>query len=634
MANIWHYHWTEPTTQVQRRMEIFFPGSIGDDPQTLNDNAVVGIETGYGMKDWPHGLATPTGVTLTFAMNNIPTELAQVLQGGGYDISDGTSLAFNGDLDIAYQLDPGPILAGPVIDVFRTEDAGVTWVRSFMGCIDIGSKRLPDDATDTLKVDVVTITQAVLKSITLDNLRDALYLWAQSRVAVASTDVETRTCVLDWLWYADYAGTNRWWYIAHVVKGDNGDQEPASTFWGVDREKFAERLYQYMKEVFVWYAGAFVNAGSTYTDDVSGNLLALRNGFRKQRYDTSVLPGDEISDRIYNLLFITNDDFATAELNYSAFDELRASYPSLYDLIVDLCDEAPYVTSLTVGGDDSEFVLSLNKSEIGYGATSVDVQEKTSAYTIEQANYVCQTASASTEYTIDNDTPNVDATIQAGRNDAGRTIVVVTNTSPVAIEKFRVGVDGVRDAFSIGRIWGTTPVRFARTIEYSAKPRLWGYYYMENPSNSPNAFAGGPVPNMGTPGAQFIRCHTWLPILNATVPSTADHEKPSGDARNPEQATWGEYLAGADQLLWSPLRLIAERYNAEFGDPSGSKFTCTVELRHLPVDAAFIPNLFTLVFDRSVVKAWSFGCPTVWYPVSVKCDLIKGTAEIECWGKL
>lgn len=603
---MYRYEWVGPNTGREYRLDFYTGGAteLEDYPlgaTMLNADAISGIDGWeWDIGDWPVGMVSPLRRKVTFRAQNIPSTMQAWIR-------TTTTIAIDIDDDISVNVDVG------MLSIFWAEDSGGVLRIASVGIMDVGQDVTPDLKTGALTVEFTDVVQAAGKALRWEAIREADIAWARDNHV-------NRRGLYERLWRHG-SGNNEWAYVGHVAPRNTSLGEDGSRFWFVTRDGLYARWQGYMLALI---------RGMTRLPDATFvlPLAAMRAGFRKQSY-VSETPGAALANEsIYIFFAVTSHDNADATVNFTWHDEIKQ--PCFWDWLVDYADEVYYPVALTYTGQSVPNIAVVHPPVLDE-TTAVDYTHRASDVKPSLRTKVLLMATGSTENGVRDDYSSAEAPTrdgQGGRNDRNDTIVVVTRSSPVICDYIRATDQNSRHAQATGLQYSATiddkDPRAVGYVAYQYYPRFGGYYYFERPSSSIWA----------TEIEMPIRCHSWTPIDNPTVPTFGPASQPSIPFDTVDGKAIGvKAWAIADQQTWGILNDIAKAHLSTFGNRNGSKlaFTCDI------TDLAWRPLLHAVTFDLTAHNAiggtWLDGAPDTWHATKATMDMLNERMTVECYGQ-
>lgn len=584
MPDIYRYEWTGNRTGYKYRMDISEPSAsaIPGSPTvtTLGDDAIKALSVGWEFDKIPTSPAAPTKLKATFAVDRIPSALTAAL------IADPTtlSLTWNQDLSALYQQST-PLETGVCVALYASDPTlSPTFKLIHLAVQDVDQRCEPSLEDDTIEVEFVDAWQAASKGLSMEQVRDADWLWMTS----GSSGYVPRLGAWDVL-YSD-SGTPAGY--AHMCA--NSDQ-----YWFVTRDSFWDRW-----ELHVESAMALITRRAV-TLSQRAAMTAGIGSLREQKHTTDPSPSGT-SSTPYVMPFIKGGPtLGPHTIQASMHDELARNYPSLYDVLIDTLGQFVRPSSVQYAGGagtETATVRSWAALSTNLSPSTVDWSESIRSAKPSRKDVRVRLAETSWEFARGDDYDKQTAGI-AGRNDNGQTIPVVWNWSP------RVGTELKNGVLSglLGSGLGFT--------QFDYEPPWFQFFYLSD--------AGGLLSS-----TQFIRFASWWPGDGSSAP-TLTH-------------TWAwddiEASAIADQQATGMMRQGADYMLATFG-VAAWKLDGVVESAmampwhndRLAVDP-YQSYDYEITADLTAVRTWLSTAPTIWYVVSANEDLIAETVEVSLYG--
>ena len=582
MADIYRYEFTDKDGE-QWRLDFSEPGSaLGGSPtvEVMKHDAIRGITSSWEWDKWPVGLATPTRFEFVFTVASLPTALRDEL----LQVPSLLTLTLNSTLPGADQVDV-TVRCRVCVALYRW--TGGTWNMRWMGTQDVGATVSPElsesGAGDTLTVEMVDAWQEAAKGLTLPDVRDAdfknvkyntTYTSRQGVASVLFTEGGVWKGVLNGVW-----GVALWGVLRNTLY----------TLW---QTHLADAMTLIMRR--------------TVTLDMVTALEAQRLLPRQQRYvKNEPWPSAMLILQPSLIPFLVDG----TSLTYSMHDELARNYPSMYDLLVDMLGEGARSSAVYYDGAANCYVASWQTMTRAVSPTVVDIAPRARNTKVTLNDRVMTAAIASSELRQSADYDRIEQTLQAGRNDEGLTVPIVTTTSPSALE----AKGGTAVRFVAAQM--TMPASAHDHMIGNFYPDLLGLYYLST--------AGGAFST-----SQFIRCASWWPGDGSTAPTAATYEWTN------EPHKWAG-SALADQQETGVMYQIATYLYTTFGTTPGSTLACTLRANEIPDMrlSAYTMHTHEMQMDLTTTRAWLSSAPTTWIATKVDCDWISGLVNVEAYGQ-
>lgn len=589
MPDIYRYEFTGDRTGYKYRMDISEPSAsaISGSPTvtTLGDDAIKALSVGWEFDKIPTSSAAPTKLKATFAVDRIPAALTAAL------IADPTTLplTWNQDLSALYQQST-PLETGVVVALYASDPTlSPTFKLIHIAVQDVDQRCEPSLEDDTIEVEFVDAWQAAAKGLSMEQVRDADWLWMTS----GSASYTSKGGAWDVIYNS--GGASGYGHLASFA-GTATDQ-----YWGVTRDALWDRW-----ELHVEAAMAVITRRAV-TLSQRAAMTAGIGSLRQQKHTTDPSPSATTSTA-YMVPFIANGSATTSTMQASMHDELARNYPSLYDVLVDTLGQFVRPSSVQYAGGagaETATVRSWAALSTNLSPSTVDWSESLRAPKPSRKDVRVRLAETSWEFARGDDYDKQTAGI-AGRNDNGQTIPVIWNWSPRVASETR---DNQTTSVS-ARIGGGT-----RKFVWDYEPPWFQFFYLSD--------AGGLLSS-----PQFIRFASWWPGDGSSAP-TLTH-------------TWAwddiEASAIADQQATGMMRQGADYLLATFGVPAwkleGAVESASAMPWHnhrLAIDP-YQSYEYEITADLTAVRTWLSTAPTTWFVAAANEDLITETVEVTLYG--
>lgn len=572
MPDIYRYEWTGPRTGITYRLDFSEPSAspVGATVETLQEDALREVKDfAWEFDTFPIGLATPVKPKLTFSVDATPDTLMGWLTASRttHTITIATGVAPDVTVDVA---------VGVNVALYQSGD--LVWY----GVQDVATRARPDLQSRTMEIAFNDALQLSMKAITLDALKAADYQYAITDYAGMGGEIVERTFVADSLWK-----DGSWYYELHRTSGDD-------KVWGIKRRTMFDAWEDYVTEVLD------VITRRTTTVSLRPALELNSTNNRLQRYSATE-PWPSATILVDNDVYLTPYIYNTAdnEFLYSLHDEWARNYPSMYDLIADICKQSLRACAFWYSDTNTATLNSWAITSPPVAAQDVtelirDAQPDAWARTL-------QIATASDEFAQHDDYDKIETPVQGGRNDIAITIPTVFRKDPVADDYL----------YSGGLEYATGVIPLNRL------------YHLVNPNVGGAAFSQ----------TEFVRLHSWWTGDGSSAPTSATFTydwNDYGASALAEQQEWGMMKQAAD---W-----CAETFGhiADTGMPSVLTGKVPSDLYNLSITTPdcqpFYCKLTVDVPSYDPAATWLANYPTEWWVIKWNGDLKTELAEVECYG--
>lgn len=582
MPDIYRYEWTGKRTGYKYRLDLSEPSAtaISGSPTvtTLNDDAIKAVEVGWEFDKIPLGMASPARPKLTFAVDRIPSALTAAL------LADPSTLSvtWNQDLSALYQQST-PLDVGMVAALYASDPVlSPTYKLVGLYVQDINTRVEPSLADDTVEVQFADAWQAAGKACSMEQVRDADWLWMQS----GSAGYVPRTGAWSFIYSASSQPTGH----GHITGGT--DQ-----YWFVTRNALWDRWELHVEAAMQLMTRRAVTLGQR-----AAMVLGMGT-LREQKHTTDPTPSATTVSNPYVLPFIKGGPtLGPHTIAASLHDELARNYPCLYDVVADTigqwCDVA-CIQYAGGAGTETATVKAWDPMTTNLSPSTVDWTESLrDAKPVKNGERIT-IAETSWEFAKAEDYDKLSSGTQ-GRNDNTRTVPVIWNWSP------RASADVKQGSFVI-----RLEPSFISQATYDYEPPFFQFFYLSD--------AGGILST-----TQMIRCASWWPGDGSSLPTlshTWDWKDPAGSAIADQQVT-GVMKQGADYALslfgvvqWT----MAGTVSSDLAMPWHND--------RLAIDP-YQSYEYEVTADLTSIRSWLSTAPVTWFVTAAAEDLIAETVEV------
>ena len=556
MPDVYRYEWTGKRSGVTYRIDIAPADAtpLGTPTiETLNDDAVRECKDfAWEYDRFPVGMATLLRPTLIFNVDRIPSTLQGWLM----------------DTPVTHNVTP----FGSAQATVSTGCAFTFYVNGsivWYGAQDISTRVRPNLADNTIEIVVDDAFRLATKAITMTALRDATHEYYYNN----QSTIKKKQYLVDLAW--DDGGT---WYKYRHYAGSG------QRIWAVPRGGLFD-----LWEVMIQDAMNAITRRSI-TLILSASLQSMYGDLYEQRYSASDTHPGSAAGQIYLTPFIC--DAGDDTLTYSLYDEWERNYKSMFDLIVDMCNQSCTACALTHAGAGGQVTLYSHALLSNGLTTPYTATELFRDASPDLWGRVLQQAVMSYEFPKGDDYDKYDFVIQTGRNDETLTMPVVWNWT-LSANGWEYEGDGMS----------------------TYDPPLNKFWYEDTLD-----IAG-----------EIVRCHSWWAGDGSTVPIASPYTL---------SHTGGVGLGLVDQQSWGIMRQGAEYLYATFGQAAltGAPSVLTGKMDStLPVSASltmdFSPYYRPLTIDVPSFRSWLAIAPTTYYVVKWTGNLTEELAEVELYGQ-